>query len=367
MVGTAAALVFSRVFGISVVLPGFVSHAEGLAGATDVLVGTAFGAYGLTLALMQLPLGWLSDRVGRVPVLVAGTLLFVAGSAWAALADSVPSLLAARLLQGTGAVGSAAMAMVGESVPEERRTMAMAMVGIPAGMGFFLGLLVAAALEPFAGVRALFWLSGAIALLAVLPAPFLRPASIHASAPTGRVGAAVVTLAAAGFVMNYGLSTVLYFLSAAERTGPGLLAPLLAGLVAMAVLSRAIDKRGWTWPPIVVGISLVGAMGLATLAASPWMLWAAGFFAAHATMSAVLPSQVSRISGRSGGRGHGIQNVIAYMGTFAAGPIAGHFAARAPLAGGILAALAILVAAVAAFRWRESAPTQNDPSGSETG
>lgn len=365
LVGTAAALVFSRVFGISVVLPGFVGHAEGLSGATDVLVGTAFGAYGLTLALMQLPMGWLSDHWGRKPVLLLGSVLFVAGTAWAAMADSVPSLLAARLMQGTGAIGSAAMAMVGESVPAQRRTMAMALVGIPAGLGFFVGLIVAAGLEPVIGVRSLFWLSGAIALAAMLPVPFLRPGVSHEAAPMARMGRDVLTLAAAGFVMNYALTTVLYYLSASDRAGPGLLVPLAVALVVMGGASRAVDKRGWTWQPITVLLALVGAFGLASVAAEPWQIWAAGFFAVHATMSAVLPSQVSRISGRSGGRGHGIQNVIAYVGTFLAGPVAGIFADQAAVAGSILFGIALMVGLVAAMRWWHSRSTHPTPLGSE--
>ncbi len=367
LVGTAAALVFSRVFGISVVLPGFVGHAEGLAGATDVLVGTAFGAYGLTLALMQLPMGWLSDHWGRKPVLIVGSVLFVAGSVWAALAESVPSLLAARLMQGMGAIGSAAMAMVGESVPAQRRTMAMALVGIPAGLGFFVGLIVAAALEPLVGVPTLFLLSAAIAALSMLPVPFLRTGVSHAAAAVGHIGAAVWTLAAAGFVMNYGLTTVLYYLSASDRAGTGLLWPLGVALLVMGATSRQVDKRGWTWQPVAVLLLLLGAFGLAAIATEPWQLWVAGFFAAHATMSAVLPSQVSRLAGRSGGRGHGVQNVIAYGGTFLAGPVAGVFADEAVVAGGILCALAVVVASVAGYRWWHSVATHPDRSGSEAG
>jgi len=40
-------------------------------------VGIALGAYGLTQALLQIPLGMLSDRLGRKPVIVGGLLVFV--------------------------------------------------------------------------------------------------------------------------------------------------------------------------------------------------------------------------------------------------------------------------------------------------
>lgn len=358
LVGTAALLVFSRVFGISVVLPGFVAYARVLPGATDLLVGVAFGAYGLSLALMQLPMGWLSDRIGRRPVLLAGTALFVAGSAWAALANSMESMLAARLLQGMGAVSSTAMAMVGESVAPQRRTFAMAMVGIPAGLGFFIGLL-AGGLLSFLPFTHLFWLAAAIGALAGLPLPWLRTATVSASgAPTPAGGPSVMTLAAAGFVMNFCLTTVLFYLGLDGRSqGSLLIVPLLVALAAMAVASRTIDRRRLTWQPVAAGLVILAAgAAAAVLPGDPW--WRIGvtvFFAAHATLSAVLPSQVSRIAGQSGGRGHGIQNVVSYSGTFAAGVVAGALAQRPEVALAALAMLAVLVAAGSLARLRADA------------
>ncbi len=358
LVGTAALLVFSRVFGLSVVLPGFVEHARTLSGQTDLLVGTAFGAYGLTLALMQLPLGWLSDHIGRKPILLIGTLLFVGGSVWAATADSIGTMVLARLLQGSGAVSSTAMAMVGESVPHERRTMAMAMVGIPAGLGFFIGLLAAGALQPLMGIPGLFWLAAAMGLAAGVPVPFLRSNPQRMAPSPQATGGAVMTLAAAGFVLNFSLTTVLFYLSdRGLSSGSRLAIPLVIALIVMGGASRAIDKRGWTWQPVGVGLLvLAGGAALTLLAPGPWVLWAATFFAAHATMSAVLPSQVSRVAGPSGGRGHGIQNIVAYLGTFVAGPLAGSFVDQAWTPIVVLASLAVVVTGVAMWRWSATSP-----------
>lgn len=359
LVATAGMLVFSRVFGLSLVLPGFVAYARGLPGATDVLVGTAFGAYGLTLALMQLPMGWLSDRVGRRPVLVAGTLLFVAGSAWCAVADTIHAMVAARLVQGLGAVSSVAMAMVGESVAPERRTFSMAMVGIPAGLGFFVGLLAAGVLEGTLVFPQLFWLAASIGVAAALPLLWLRPGPARPTLPASpATGPSVMTLAAAGFTMNFALTTVLFHLGDAGRTsGTLLFAPLAVALVVMALLSRRIDRRRLTWQPVAIGLLVLAAGAAAAVLPGPpaWRFGAALFFSAHATLSAVLPSQVSRIAGASGGRGHGVQNVVAYLGTFVAGPIAGALVA---VPEGNLLLLAGLVVAVAGTSvWRSKMDT----------
>lgn len=61
----------------------------------------------LIYAVAQVVLGPLSDRVGRRPVLLVATALFAGASAWAALAESIESLIAARAVQALG--GCAAM------------------------------------------------------------------------------------------------------------------------------------------------------------------------------------------------------------------------------------------------------------------
>ncbi|MEA3190616.1 MAG: hypothetical protein QOD77_1198 [Thermoplasmata archaeon] len=331
LVGGAAGIVFTRVFGFSLVLSGFTRHA-GQFTPDPVLVGTALSAYGITLALAQLPMGILSDRVGRKPVLVLGSLLFIAGSLWAAAAQDIGSLIAARLLQGLGGVASAALAAVGETVPEERRTTAMAIVGVPAGVGFLLGLVVGSQLEPVWGIPGLFVATAALGVAALLPVVLLRwPPPRPLPPASGALSAPVLALGAAGLATNFALTTVVFFL-AGVPLGHGALAAVLVGaFVLMAGASRAIDRSGQApaATAAALGLLAVGAAAFVGFDAA-WAVAGGGllFFAAHATLSAALPSQVSRQAGRSGGRGHGLQAVLAYAGTGAAGPVAGWAAAQ---------------------------------------
>ncbi|HJQ92852.1 MAG TPA: MFS transporter, partial [Candidatus Thermoplasmatota archaeon] len=248
LIGGAAFLVFSRVFAFSLVLPGFRDFGATLTGS-DLLVGIALGAYGLTMAVAQLANGWLSDHVGRRPVLLFGSLLFVAGSAWAAVADSIGPLIAARLVQGLGGVSSVAMAAVGETVPAERRTSAMAVVGIPAGLGFFLGFVLGPIGSELAGFRALFWAMAALGVVATVPLALRRlPDPLPALAAPGRMGLPVLALALAGFTANLGMTSVAFFLP--DLRHEVLAGILLGALVAMGLASRAADRHGATWQPV---------------------------------------------------------------------------------------------------------------------
>lgn len=376
LIAGAAAVVFTRVFAFSLVLPGFRDHGDSLAGATDLLVGAALGAYGLTMALAQLGLGILSDRWGRKQVLLLGTAIFVAGSIWSALADSIWTLLAARLLQGLGGVSSVALAAVGETVPAERRTTAMALIGIPAGLGFFLGFAAGPFAEAIVGFRGLFWLSGALGVIAILPLMARRlpaPLPVPASAVARAVSAPVLALCLAGFATNFGMSEVAFFLSDRPLGRAALALVLLGAFVLMGLASKLVDRRASAWPMIVLALMALAAGGAVFLVAGPAGVWvgALAFFAGHAVLSATLPSQVSRFAGRSGGRGHGIQLVVAYLGSAAGGVAAGASASRPGVAAGVLAVVALL-AALSVIAWLRgkgplaiAAPPQpsSEPSG----
>src|SRR5690554_5469993 len=73
------ALLFStRMLGLFLLTPIFAVAAQSIPGGNNATkVGIALGAYGLTQAIMQIPLGMASDKWGRRPVIMGGMLLFV--------------------------------------------------------------------------------------------------------------------------------------------------------------------------------------------------------------------------------------------------------------------------------------------------
>src|SRR5262245_61812689 len=103
-----AATVGLRMLGIFLVLPVFTLYGLQFT-ESRVLVGFAFGAYPLTMAILQIPLGRLSDRIGRRKVLIFGMALFSMGSIlcatphWFPQTLSIWVLILGRLVQGGGA------------------------------------------------------------------------------------------------------------------------------------------------------------------------------------------------------------------------------------------------------------------------
>ena len=94
-------------FGVVIpVLPFFVQKL----GGTEAAVGAAVAAFGLGRLLFDLPMGQLTDHLGRRRVLVIGAAIAAVGSLLCSLAGSTGELLVFRFIAG---IGSAAVLVVG--------------------------------------------------------------------------------------------------------------------------------------------------------------------------------------------------------------------------------------------------------------
>ncbi len=111
--GASLAAIFAlRMFGLFLVLPVFAIHAKSVPGGDNLTrVGIAMGAYGLTQAVLQIPFGMASDRVGRKPVIIFGLIVFAAGSFLAGAAADIHGVIVGRALQGAGAISAAVTAL----------------------------------------------------------------------------------------------------------------------------------------------------------------------------------------------------------------------------------------------------------------
>jgi MFS family permease len=174
------ALVFAfRMLGMFMVLPVLATYGQDLAGATPALIGLAIGAYGLTQAVLQIPFGVISDRIGRLPVIYVGLLIFAAGAALAANADSIWGVIAGRVLQGAGAISAAVMALLSDLTREQHRTKAMAMIGMSIGVSFAVAMVVGPLLTRAFGLSGLFWATAIMALVGMLIIAVMVPRAAH--------------------------------------------------------------------------------------------------------------------------------------------------------------------------------------------
>lgn len=172
------ALVFAfRMLGMFMVLPVLATYGMDLAGATPALIGLAIGAYGLTQAVLQIPFGVISDRIGRRPVIYLGLVIFALGSVLAAQADSIWGVIAGRILQGAGAISAAVMALLSDLTREQHRTKAMAMIGMSIGLSFAVAMVVGPLVTRAFGLSGLFLATAAMALVGIGLVAFVVPAS----------------------------------------------------------------------------------------------------------------------------------------------------------------------------------------------
>lgn len=132
-----------------------------------LLVGIAIGGYGLTQAFLQIPMGMLSDRFGRKPIIAIGLVFFCIGSLVAANADSMAMLVVGRLLQGAGAIAGAIMALAGDVSRERERPKVMAIIGIAIGFSFYLALLIGPLIAEHFGLSGIFTITGVLAALCI--------------------------------------------------------------------------------------------------------------------------------------------------------------------------------------------------------
>ena len=238
----------------------------------DFAVGVVLGAFALASLAMRPFAGRLADRRGRRIVLIVGALITVAASLGHVAAETIPILIAMRLLLGVGEAlfFVAGLAAATDLAPEERRGEAISLISLSLYLGLAIGPVIGEVLLDSQGFTAAWLAAAGIALLAVVLSWFapetLPPESRSTPATTG---------------------------SLLHRRGiePGLL--LLCGVWGMgpffAFLPLLADQRGLggagtffaVFALVVVGLRIVGArlpdqIGAARLSGSALVVSAFG-------------------------------------------------------------------------------------------
>ena len=368
-VGSLALLYSFRMLGLFMVLPLLALYGADFAGATPALLGLALGVYGLTQALLQIPFGWLSDQVGRKPVIIGGLLLFALGSIVAGMADSVYGIILGRTLQGAGAIASTVMALVADLTREEQRTKAMAIVGMSIGLSFAVALVLGPVVAAAGGLSAVFWFTAALAVVGVAIVILLVPSppatgTEHSDvgARAGLIGRSLRDPALAR--LNFGVFTLHFILMACFLVVPGFLEQsagidrerhwlvylpaLLLSIAGMVPLMILAERGGRPHQMFLLGIALVFA-AVATMGfTSTSMVFYGGlwvFFVGFNYLEATLPSLVSKTVFAGGkGTAMGVYSTCQFLGAFAGGAAGGWILQYMSL--GVLIGLCLALAAL---------------------
>ncbi len=342
------------------------------AGSSAFLVGVALGVYGLTQGLFQIPLGFLSDRLGRKPIILFGMVLFLLGSVIAALTDSIWGLIAGRALQGTGAVASTIMALLSDLTTEQNRTKAMASIGASIGLAFAVSMVLGPVFASWWGLSGVFWITACLAVCGIGIVAYLIPS------PAVRVRNAEVQAMPAMFKnvlkdgellrLNMGIGSLHFIQMASWVAVPVVLEQFLhvdraqhwlyylstMGLSFFAMLPFIIvgEKKRKMKPVFVAAVALLALseclLGTSLNSHTLFVLGMFGFFMAFNLLEASLPSLVSKISpAGSKGTAMGVYSTSQFLGAFLGGVVGGyvvlHFGYHAVFLLSLLVALVWLI------------------------
>lgn len=342
-------LIFAlRMLGLFMILPVFSLSAQQYSHSTPLLIGLAIGAYGLTQALLQIPFGMLSDRIGRKKVIYIGLLLFALGSLLAAVADSIYTVILGRLLQGSGAIAAVVMALTADLTRDQHRTKAMAAIGISIGLSFSVALASGAALESLIGLNGLFWATAVMAILGMIvlrwwvPTPFrhkqhqdLKPAwaQIHQVLTNVSIMRLVVSI----LVLHLLLTLSFFALPIALQDFAGVAKADLAQTYLPILILAFI-----TMVPFIIlaekqrkmKMVFIGAIGVLVFAQVGWALQPSSlttlmiclwlFFTAFNILEASLPSMMSKLSPiKNKGTAMGVYSSAQFIGAFLGGILGG--------------------------------------------
>ena len=349
-VGALSSIFALRMMGLFLILPVFSTYAHGLDGALESpeLVGIALGAYGLTQALFQIPFGMMSDKFGRKPVIAAGMVIFAIGSVIAAMSTSIEGVLLGRIIQGSGAVAAAVIALTADLTREEHRTKAMASIGITIGLSFAISMAIAPLLNEWVGVSGIFALTAVLSLLSILvlylvvPEPENTGHHSDSEVTTGMFKevlnhGALLRLDIGVLILHMGLTALFVvlplvlisdnLLPQAEQWKLYLPVMLLAFVLMVPFIIVAEAKRKMKLVFLVAIMLLIVACIL--FAVSHDSIWWVAFalllfFTGFNTLEASLPSLVSKYA-PAGAKGTaiGVFNTSQFFGAFVGGVLGG--------------------------------------------
>jgi DHA1 family multidrug resistance protein-like MFS transporter len=374
----AALTAFVLMLGLGVLFPVLPFLTREL-GISDARAGWLLAAYPLASLVASPFWGRFSDRRGRKPALVIGLVGYGVGFALFGLGRDFTELLGARVLGGlfSAAALPALFAYVADVTKSETRSAAMGLLGAGIGLGVTFGPLLGWLTWSAYGLRAPYFVSGAIGLANALAVALVLPASAPPAPGAGserttlwRAAGALLPFLAASFLTSTARisvdATFGFFAQTALGATPGGVAGLLtamglAGALVQGGLVRALAGRVSDAVLFSSGCALMAAgLGLFSLASSWTPVVCAGLLVAvgFALVSPTLAALLSRAGESAQGDAQGLNGsatalsriVAPLLFTSTLWPVAG-----APGTFGVAALFSVAALAIALARFRTPA------------
>ncbi|MGA8146064.1 MAG: MFS transporter [Gallionellaceae bacterium] len=337
-----------RMLGLFIILPVFAIYAQQLPGGeSHTLIGIALGAYGLTQAILQIPMGWASDHYGRKPVIYVSLVLFALGSFLAASAHDIYWIIGGRVIQGAGALNAAVMALTADLTREEHRTKAMAMIGMTIGATFSISMVLSPVLYKYIGVPGIFAMTGVLALLAmgvvkfVIPDPAITRFHSDTEASTKKLGEVLrnpdlLRLDFGIFSLHAILMSVFMQVPfVLEKDGLALshhwqvYLPVMLVAFALMVPPIIIAEKKAKMKQVFIGAVALAALAQLSLLLLHGSIWGVAiallvFFTSFNVLEATLPSLISKIAPLSAkGTAMGVYSSVQFLGAFFGAAVGG--------------------------------------------
>lgn len=339
MISLALAL---RQMSMTIVTPFISTYCKSLAGYTSLLAGLAVGAFGLMQAVFQIPFGMLSDRYGNKKMMLAGLAAVVAGLVLAFFSKSIGLLIAARALQGSGAVIGVGYSWVAGMAQGEERTRAMSVLGAFISAAAALAFAAGPLLRKFMAVNLMF-LAGAVLLTlnTVYILFFLKDARGSGERSVPQAGEirlllknkTFVLMNLAAFLNNFAMMSVFYAapLYMDAVTGQNGMWEIFVPAVAAAIVFMrfAVKLMGRiSINPVLIVCFAISALSILFYfrPSSFWFLLAgtALFMCGYITIATIVATHVNNVVDDAlRGTGNGIFNSFQYIGNFGGALVTG--------------------------------------------
>ena len=244
-------------------------------GASPTVIGFLFASFGVTLLIVSIPMGAISDRTGRKAPLVGGMLALAAATLLFAYAGGLPWLFAARLVQGAadGVTWVVGFALIADRFgPEERgRVSGIVMSGTSAAV--MVGPTIGGWLYEIGGIRAPFLTVAGMAAVSALGFLWLKIPSDRAETEAVPIrvvlgSRAVATCAVVVVAISATISmlepVLPLFLSAKLGIGPARIGLIFgSGAVATSMLHPIYGRLADRWGGrrlMLIGLPLVACV-----------------------------------------------------------------------------------------------------------